>query len=497
MTRILLILAAACVSIEIRAQVAGGSTNQDAPRAVIEAAAVAMGTTSLQSIQYSGTGTNNTVGQAFAPGGPWPQFTVTKYVASVNYLVPVMRQEIVRVDNISPPRGGGAGPFSPATGQGGIRPIPGDIIQNQNIDGRTEAGAITIWLTPHGFLKGATASAATAALATSRGKRVVSFTAFGKYSVSGTIGEGNLVERVETRIDNGFLGDMLVEAIYSEYTDFAGVKFPTRILQRQGGHSVLDITVAAVQPNFPPAIDLRGGILGAGRAGPVGPGGSPTPLIIQTERIADGLWFLNSGAPQSLLVEFSDHLVVIEAPTGDERSLATIAEAKRMFPAKPIRYLVNTHHHADHAGGLRAYVAEGVRIITHQAQKRYYEQEIVTNPHTLNPDRLARNPRAPIVEAMGDKRVLTDGTMTLELHLVRGNLHSEGLLMAYVPREKLLIQADAFAPRPGVPPLPAPSPYTVNLVDNIRRLKLDVTRVAHVHGGIDTFETVVKAAGGS
>src|SRR5215510_16145890 len=122
---------------------------------VIEAAVKTMGTATLQSIRYTGSGTNNSVGQAFTSGGPWPRFKVTKYLALVNYTVPAMRQELVRIDNESPPRGGGAGPFNPNTGQGGIRPIPGDIIQNQNSDGRTEAGSLNIWLTPHGFLKGA------------------------------------------------------------------------------------------------------------------------------------------------------------------------------------------------------------------------------------------------------------------------------------------------------------------------------------------------------
>jgi hypothetical protein len=100
-----------------------------------------------------------------------------------------------------------------------------------------------------------------------------------------------------------------------------------------------------------------------------------------------------------------------------------------------------------------------------------------------------------MIEAIGDKRVLTDGSMTLELHLMRGNLHSEGLLMAYVPTLKLLIQADAFAPRPGAAPLPKPSPYTTNFVDNVERLKLDVQRVAHVHGGVSPWDEVLAAAG--
>ena len=467
-------------------------------KAVVDAAVQAMGTGGLRAIQYSGSGTNNSVGQAETPGGPWPRFTVTKYVASINYTVPAMRQEIVRIDNQSPPRGGGAGPFNPSTGQGGIRPIPGDIIQTQNTDGRTEVGAVTLWLTPHGFLQGAAANLTTATMSVRRGKTMVSFTAFGKYTVTGAVNDKHLVERVEATLDNGFTGDTLIEGIYSDYKDIGGVKFPSRIVQRQGGHPVLDVIVADVTPNAPAALEMRGNPQRGGPApAAAAPSAAAAAVRIEPERIADGVWFLNFGAPQSLLVEFRDHVVIIEAPANDDRSLATIAEARRMLPGKPIKYLVNTHHHADHAGGIRAYAAEGIPIITHEIQKRYYEQQIFRNPHTLSPDRLARAPRPPIVEAVKDKRVLTDGTMTLELYHVRGNLHSEGLLMAYIPGAKLLIQADTFAPRPGVPPLPSPSPYTVNLIENVRRLKLDVARVAHVHGGVDAIGSVMKAAGES
>ncbi|PYR89803.1 MAG: MBL fold metallo-hydrolase, partial [Acidobacteria bacterium] len=329
-----------------------------------------------------------------------------------------------------------------------------------------------------------------------RGKaKLISFTAFGKYTVTGTINEQNLIEHVETKIDAGLAGDSLLESVFSDYKDFGGVKFPMHILQRQGGHPILDIMVAGVEPNSPAAREFTGNPQRGGGAG--ARGGEGGPGRIQSEKIADGIWFLNLGAPQSLLVEFKDYLVIIEGGAGDDRTMATIAEAKRMFPAKPIKYLVNTHHHFDHSGGIRAYAAEGIPIITHESHKRFYEEQIFKNPHTLNPDRLAKMPRAVMIETIKDKRVLTDGNMTLELHLVRGNLHAEGMLMAYVPKEKLIIQADLFTPRPGAPPLPAPSPYTTNFVENVERLKLDVQRVAHVHGGTDSWAEVLKAAGRS
>jgi glyoxylase-like metal-dependent hydrolase (beta-lactamase superfamily II) len=356
-------------------------------------------------------------------------------------------------------------------------------------------GAINIWLTPHGFLKGAAANAATARTSTVRGKRVLSFTAFGKYTLTGTLSDRSLVERVETRMDVSFTGDTRFEGIYSEYRDFGGVKFPMHIVQRQGGYPTLEVRVADVQPNSPAALEVRGNPPRGG--GPPATPGAPAPAAsrVEPEKIADGVWFMTPGAEGSILVEFNDYVVLVEGPGGDAQTLATLADVKRMRPDKPIKYVVNTHHHADHAGGLRAFVAEGIPIITHDSHKRYYEQQIFSNPHTLNPDRLARAPRAPVIEAMQDKRVLTDGTMTLEIHLMRDQPHSEGLLMVYIPKEKLLIQADAFAPRPGAKPLPAPSPYTVNMVDNVARLKLDVARVVHVHGGITPFADVLTAAG--
>src|SRR5688572_13131049 len=212
--------------------------------------------------------------------------------------------------------------------------------------------------------------------------------------------------------------------------------------------------------------------------------------------MSDGVWFMSGGNPNSILVEFADHLVVIEAPQNDEYTARVMAAARTLLPSKPIRYVVNTHHHFDHAGGLRAYVAEGIAVLTHESMKTYYDR-ILRNTFQLSPDRLARANRDPVIDTVGDRRVLSDAARTLELHLVQGNLHSQGLLMAYLPRERLLIQADAFHPRPGAAPLPAPSPYTVNLVENVRRLKLDVAQIAHVHGGVDPVAVLLKAAGGS
>jgi glyoxylase-like metal-dependent hydrolase (beta-lactamase superfamily II) len=461
---------------------------QDA-RGVIDEASKAMGTATLQAVEYSAaSGNTYSVGQAPGPGKPWPRFTVTKYTALINYSVPVMREQTVRVDDENPPRGGGAGPYVPETQQGGIRPIPfGPQTANAVRDGRTENGALQIWLTPHGFLKGAAANNATMRAGTSRGRRVVSFRAFDRYTISGTINEQNLVERVQTTVANPLYGDMVLEAEYSDYRDVGGVKYPMRIVQRQGGFPTLELTLSSVQPNSAAALAA---------SAPERPAAPPAaaPARAPGKEIAPGFWALEGSIPMNFLVEFRDFVVIIEAVGSEERTEAVLAEVKRLVPSKPIRYVINTHQHSDHSGGLRAIVAEGLPILTHQVNKAFYEK-MLRNPATIAPDKLARSPKAPILEGMGDKKVITDGTKTIEVHLVKGNLHSEGLLMVYFPKERLLVQADAYAPRPaGAKPLP-PSPFTTNLYENVQRLKLTVDQMVHVHGGIDPIARLVEAAG--
>jgi glyoxylase-like metal-dependent hydrolase (beta-lactamase superfamily II) len=482
---VLAIAATMLLSMRAAAQNAGADA-----KTVIDAAVTAMGTAKLQSIQYNGSGSFYATGQAYEPGGPWPRYTVKKYTMLLNYTAPAMRQELVRIDDEKPPRGGGVGGYNPKTFQGGIRPAPGDMVEDQTTDGHMEVGAVRIWLTPHGFLKGAAANATTAKTTTDHGKKVVSFSAFGKYNIKGTINAQNLVEHVETLIDVPYTGDTLIEGIYSDYRDFGGVKFPMHIVTKEGGYPTLDLTVGEVQPNSQAALDVRAPAQGNAPAG-----GAVAQAQRQAEKIADGVWALTPGGEGSILVEFKDYVVIIEGPGNDAYTNATLAQVKKMDPDKPIKYVVNTHHHADHAGGLRAYVAEGIPIITHESHKKYYEEAIFKNPHTINPDRLARAPRAPMLETMKDKRVLSDGDMTVEVYLLPNHLHAVGLLVAYLPKQKLLIQADSYIPRPGAPPLPAPSPYTISLVDNVARLKLDVARVVHIHGGVSPFSDVVAAAG--
>jgi glyoxylase-like metal-dependent hydrolase (beta-lactamase superfamily II) len=183
-----------------------------------------------------------------------------------------------------------------------------------------------------------------------------------------------------------------------------------------------------------------------------------------------------------VVVEFNDYLAVIEAPLAEERSLAVIAEAKKLVPNKPIRYLLTTHHHFDHTGGLRTYVAEGATIVTHQSNVPYFEKTVVA-PATLAPDMQAKSPKPPMFQGVSDKTVITDGKQTIEVYANNGDTHTNEYTLIYLPGPRILVEADAYSPGPPDAPIPPmPPPNAVKLYDEIQRLKLNVATIAPIHG---------------
>ena len=459
---------------------------QDAA-AVIGNASRAMGVDTLKTVQYSATGLDFVLGQAPNPSSPWPKFINKSYSRSINFETPASKVDRVRTQGENPPRGGGQ------------QPVVGEQPQNQTIIVNANTPwvqQLEIWMMPHGFLRAAARRSATVQARTVGGKKysVVSFVGDNKATVNGFINEQNLVERVETLIDNQFLGDMPFESVYSDYKDVGGVQFPMHIVQKQGGYPIFDLNVTDVKVNA--AVDIQA---------PQGRGGAPAAAApaapanpVPSEKLGDGVYLITGGYAV-IVVDFKDYIAFIESGQTEARALAVIAEAKRLFPNKPIRYIINTHSHIDHSGGLRAFVAEGSTILTHQVNKAYLEK-VLSTPHTLNPDKAQEVGKKPVVEAMGDKKVLTDGTHIIELYHLKNFPHHDGMLIAYLPKEKVLLQADGYNPGAvTATPLNPPSPYTLSLLDNIKRLNLDVQRIVPVHYPADnrvvTMQEVTRWVG--
>jgi glyoxylase-like metal-dependent hydrolase (beta-lactamase superfamily II) len=335
-------------------------------------------------------------------------------------------------------------------------------------------------LLPEGFLKVALEKNATVKEEKVKGKKytVVSFMGDAKAPVTGYINDMGYVEKVETMIDNNVLGDIVWDAVYTDWKDFGGFKFPTHIVQHQGTPVYFDLNVSDVKVNVPVDLTLpegRGGRGGPGR----GRGGPEGPI---SEDLGGGFWLVTGGYG-AVVSDFKDYIVVIEGPQNDMRAEQVIAEAKRLVPNKPIRYVINTHAHFDHSGGLRAFVAEGATIVTYQSNKPFYEK-MVKYPHALVPDKLSQmNPQPKLkIETVGEKKVMTDGEHQIDIYHLQGSTHDEGMLIVYLPKQKVLIEADEFNVGAANAPTPAQiNPYQTNLLANIERLKLDVDRIIPIH----------------
>jgi glyoxylase-like metal-dependent hydrolase (beta-lactamase superfamily II) len=237
-------------------------------------------------------------------------------------------------------------------------------------------------------------------------------------------------------------------------------------------YPVLDLNISSVTANAAANISVPSEVSTA----------AAPKVTVTADQLAPGVFYLRGGTHHSVAIEQSDHVILVEAPLNEARSEALIAKIKEIIPGKPIQFVVNTHQHFDHSGGLRTFVDAGATIVTHQTNKAYYEK-VWAGQHSINPDRLAKSQKAAKFKTFTDEYTLNDGHRLVEIYQIANSGHNDAFALVYLPAEKILIEADAFTPTAVGAPLPSPiNPYTVNLYDNIKRLNLNVDQIAGLHG---------------
>jgi glyoxylase-like metal-dependent hydrolase (beta-lactamase superfamily II) len=465
---------------------------QDA-KTVIADAQKALG--DLKSITYSGSAKDVAFQQCGAnaadmicKGTHDPMRPINDYVRVIDLGAPSSRHTGT-TKNIGP---GGSTTITPGVFFQQVTPQQADVSQPW-------AGSLEFYMTPWGFLKGAAENNATLSHRKVDGKSYAVLTwspavkaPSGKsYVINGYVDDKQMVDRVETWLGENIMGDMHIVATYSGWKDFGGVMAPSKIVQTRGGWPFFEVDVTAAKANPPDVATLAPAPAGRGPGG----GGPPpqAPLTVTSEKLGDGLYRLTTGAGSydSVIVEFKNYVMMLEAGQSEARALAYVAETKKLIPNKPIRYVMNTHPHSDHTGGLPVLVAEGAIVITQKNNEEFLDKALNT-PRTLLNDTLAKNPKKAKIETVAEKKVYSDGTRTVEMYHIYPAPHSNGLIIAYIPKEKVLFQGD-FSVNPGEPA----NDHVKALVPVLERLNLDFDRYINVHASAapQTKADVWKAVG--
>jgi glyoxylase-like metal-dependent hydrolase (beta-lactamase superfamily II) len=213
---------------------------------------------------------------------------------------------------------------------------------------------------------------------------------------------------------------------------------------------------------------------------------------LRLNQLAPGVFHLVGGSHNSLVVEMSDHLIVVDAPVSDGQSMWLLNTAKSQFPGKPIRWVVLTHHHMDHAGGVRALVADGATLVVGQGSYQHFN-DVLRAPTTRNPDMKVMDlTRVPIME-VPQSHLMTDSRGRQVIAYAMDNPHAKGMLMVWVPDAKLGYVTDIWTPGP---PLPAkPNPGLAAVVNAVKKAGIQPARFAGGHGSVDDYQKLEKLMG--
>jgi glyoxylase-like metal-dependent hydrolase (beta-lactamase superfamily II) len=486
-------------------------------RDVLEAVADNIGANGLRTLQFSGSsGFSAAPGASHSPNDDWPRFELTAYRRQIDFDAGFLRDTLTRRQGAYPRVGGTQG--VPAQGSHTLDvALRGDIAwtlagggagpldREGYMDGVPVADVrkLEVLLTPHGFVKAALAPGANPKMMRSfphgEPTTYVEIMALGKYRVTADINDRSEIIHTQTRVANPIFGDMLYEYRYGDYEQFGSVKYPTYVHHHQGdellnrGHNVLDVSVSSAQANVPIEV--------------LAPPASATKLpidlsTVESQALADGIWYIGGIRHGSVAVEFDDFVAVIEAPLNEKRAIALMNEVYRLAPDKPIRYLVNTHHHFDHTGGVRTFAAEGATLVTHRDNYEYFRDLVLSPaPRMLEPDRFSvyypDRLRNAIIESVNQKFVISDGERTLDVYSVLPFPHVTAMVIAYLPSERIVVNADMYRPPGRGEDMPAANPSMRALLQTIEDNELAVDRHVFLHGGVGPHADLVNIVGAS
>ena len=297
----------------------------------------------------------------------------------------------------------------------------------------------------------------------------------------------NLLTKYEQMVADPVMGDCAQETIFPGYRRVGKLKVPTGRVTKRAGDIIEEVTYEDVKFDIRPADSVFAKPEGYDELP------APTPAPVRETKLADGVYLVESGA-NSLVVEFTDYVLVVEPYGGGRGPKPTITKAREMFPNKPVKYVVVTHHHDDHSGGLRSYIAEGVTVVTTKANQKYFEK-MAAGTATINRDDQTKKKKQPLFDFLQNgKRLFTDSKQTLEIIDIGPSPHAKEMLIAYLPQEKMVFQGDLVN-------LPASGKYlpttvnatTIHFFNEIKRRGWDVDRIAAVHGPATTMDDLAKA----
>jgi glyoxylase-like metal-dependent hydrolase (beta-lactamase superfamily II) len=296
----------------------------------------------------------------------------------------------------------------------------------------------------------------------------------------------NLLSKFETLGTDAFTGDVVFENIFPGYRTENGNPIATGRSVKVGGELVeelrydqliLNAAVTDAQFKAPDGFALA----------------KPAPQLTDpVTKLGENVYTVLAGGYNVMFVGFKDFVFVMETPGNDGVSNRAIEAIKRTLPGKPIKYVSVTHHHDDHAGGLRRYIAEGATVIAAPGERAFFDK-VAKSKFTIDPDALTRDPQPLKIEVIeGGKRVLTDGSTTVEILDIGSGPHTEEMLVAYLPNEKILFQGDLIN-RPANGDYPIANDTSAHFLGWVESSKLAVDKIIPVHGTVTTMEELRKA----